>query len=87
MVLSRMLAEVVQRGAGVAVVGCAGALRPAHEVVHGVGEHAERLPGRGCRGRRGSWSYSAVGRALEGGEQREPAERGGGERCAARCWR
>ena len=46
MALSRMLREVVQRRPGVAVVGCAGALRPAREVVHGVGEHAERLPGR-----------------------------------------
>ena len=71
--------EVVQRGRGVAVVGGAGALRPPHQVVHRVGEHAERLL---CRlvevGEQRV--VLGVGSALEGGEQSEPAERYGAER-------
>ena len=70
---------MVQGCAGVAVVGCAGALCPAGEVVHGVGEHAERLPGR-----RVEVGEELVvvggGCALESGEDGDPAERGGGER-------
>ena len=71
--------EVVQRGRGVAVVGGAGALRPAHEVVHGVGEDAERLAGRSVEVGEARVVLGG-GSALEGGEQREPAERGRAER-------
>ena len=76
--------EVVQGCAGVAVVGRAGALRPAGEVVHGVAEHAERLPGR-----RVEVGEELVvvrgGRALERGEDGDPAEWGGGERWLPRA--
>ncbi len=72
-------AEVVQRGPGVAVVGGAGALRPPHEVVDRVGEDTERLPGRGVEVGE-ALVVLGGGSALEGGEQREPAERGRAER-------
>ncbi|HZB20636.1 MAG TPA: hypothetical protein VE463_12455, partial [Blastococcus sp.] len=71
-------AEVVQRGAGVTVVGGAGALRPAREVVHRVRQDPERLLGRSVEV--GEALVVLGGRsALEGSEQEEPAAWGRGQ--------
>ena len=56
------------------------------EVVHRVGEHAERLAGRLVEVGEERVVLGG-GSALECGEQGEPAERGCAELAAARRWR